>query len=68
MALIALSPADAARFAAFLEQEAVTQEGIASKLLEVMPEGTAEAAAKKYRTEALAFRVTAQWLRSWETG
>ncbi len=57
-----LTAAERMRFAAYLEQEAASDEVMADQILKVGP----EILAKKYRTEALAARIIAQKLRSIE--
>lgn len=57
-----LTPAERDRFAAYLENEARTDEVMAKQIDKVGP----EILAKKYRVEALAARVIAKKLRSIE--
>lgn len=66
--MIQLASEERERFAAYLEQEAASQDGLAKQLAGLPAKEIGEEMAKKYRTEALAFRVTAQWLRSWTPG
>lgn len=64
--IVTLTPEERNKVATYLEQEAVSQDGLARQLEGLPTKEIGEQIAKKYRTEALAFRVTAKWLRSWE--
>ena len=59
--MIQLTREEREKFAAYLEQEAVTADGLAKQVELIM-----KPLAEKYRREAHAFIAVALWLRSWE--
>jgi hypothetical protein len=61
--MISLTTEERAKFAAFLDQDAASTEGLIAQM-EKIP--TPEALIKKYRTEALAQRIVARMLRATE--